>query len=219
VDNPDRFDRAGRGGVRYRISDIWDGSAAFEATRTEFQRVPQDRDNQSEAYLVGVHYSRPRFFINVSGGYREGRPFNGSAYPRYSTTTGSYFLSYFLTRKVELQGHGSRRVVYALSRSDPYFFETRNGAGLNIEVRPRLRLRGFGAFGTNDYPFGAVVGDRAIERRDKANSYGGGFSLLFYRKLVFTALASRSDYASEIPGLDRSVLRFVTTISVEGVSP
>jgi len=74
-----RQEAAARGGIRYRISPAWDVSAGYEKTQTEFVFVPEARDNQSDAYLLGIHYNRPRFFLSLSGGYREGKPYNGSS--------------------------------------------------------------------------------------------------------------------------------------------
>ncbi len=207
-----RFDRtegAARGGVRYRISPAWDISGAVEGTRTEFVKTPEERDNQSAAYVLGVHCDLPRFFVNLSGGYRKIRPYNNSSLRGSSTPTGSYFASYFLTRNLELRLYGGRRVVYGFRDiTTPYFFETRNGGGLNIQVHPRLLLRGFGEYGKNDSPFAA--------RTDTVTYVGGGFSVSLFRKAVFTALASRATYRSNTSDLARSVFRFTTGLTFEG---
>ena len=103
IENTDGFQRtegAVTVGVRYRISSSMDIAAAYQKTRTEFVFVPQFSDNQTDAYLLTLHYDRPRFFMNLSGGYRQGGPFNGSSYSSYTKPTGGYFMSYFLTRTV-----------------------------------------------------------------------------------------------------------------------
>ncbi len=205
----DRTDGAVRGGMRYRISPAWDISAAVEGTRTEFVTFPEKRDNQSVAYLLGVHYDRPRFFVNLSGGYRKIRPYKNSTFQPSSKPTGSYFASYFLTPDVELQVYGGRRVVYGLgSESTPYFFEMRNGGGLNIQVHPHLLLRGYGDYGKNESPF--------FSQTDKITSVGGGFSALLFRQAVFTALATRTIFTSNTPNSRRSIFRFTTGLTFEG---
>lgn len=211
----DRREAAARGGFRYRLSSSWDVTAAYEKTRVEFVDVPAQRDNQSDGYLIGIHYDRPRFFANLSGGYRRGHPYNGSSYPDYSTGTGSYFASYFLTRKVEVQAYGDRRVSYGLTSSQ--YIQTRNGGGLNVQVHPKVLLRGFGEYGTNEFPAVTSGALLSAARTDKTANYGGGFSAIVYRKVVLTALASEYQYRSTQPGLDRNVLRFSTALSFEGL--
>jgi hypothetical protein len=215
VTGQDRDEAAARGGLRLRFSESFDLSAAVEGTRTEFDRLAE-RDNESVAYLAGIHYDRPRFFLNVVGGYREGRAHNDSLFPEYRTATGSYFASYFLTPKVELRVYGKRQVAYSTFGGSTYFFETRNGGGLNFEVLRRLLLRGYAEFGENDYPLATPVGEDRVERKDDVTTYGGGFSLRLLRNAVLTASADRSDYSSNSPVLDRSIVRFSTSISFQG---
>jgi len=213
----DRDEGAARGGIRYRISPRWDVSAAVEGTRSEFVERPQEANNQSVAYLIGIHYARPRLFVNLSGGYRKGRPYNGSTFPEYKTPTGSYFVSYFLVRSLEVQAFGRRGISYGRRSPIPtYFIESRNGGGLNLQVHPRLLLRGYGEYGTNDYPVSELLGEVFVKHRDKASTVGGGFSALIYRKIVLTGLVNQSKYDSLFPGLTRTVVRFATSLSFEG---
>ena len=70
----DRTDTSVRGGPRYYLSPDWSISAAVEQTWSDFVYLPGTRDNQSRAYLLGVQYTRPRLYFNLSGGYRTGDP-------------------------------------------------------------------------------------------------------------------------------------------------
>src|SRR5262249_37849737 len=168
-----------------------------------FVETPEIRDNQSTAYLAGFHYDRPRFFLNLSVGYRQGKAFNGSAFPDYSGVTGSYFASFFATAWLEIQPYGHRSIVYGLAANAPYFFDTRNGGAVNFRVHRRVVLRGYGETGTNDYAF-PLVGP-GPQRLDHVTEYGGGISILISKKLVISAIASRVEYRSNIPGQDRNV--------------
>ena len=212
----DRTDGAARGGVRYRISPVWDLSAAVEETRTEFVETSGQRDNRSTAYLLGIHYDRPKFFVNLYGGYRQARAYNGSTFPSFSTGTGSCFISYFWTRTVELQVYGRRGLTYGNFVENPYYLQTRYGGGLNVQVLPRLLLRGYGEFGPDDYPVATAIAGGEVRRRDQGTTVGGGFSLLVFRKAVLTALASRNTYSSNIPGVGRSVFRLATGVNFQG---
>ena len=140
-----------RAGVRYSFSPSWNMSIAAEGTETRFVLTPELRNNRSVAPLLGFHYDRPRFFANIYAGYRIGQPLGGSTFPAFQTPTGSGFLTYVLTRRVELSALGWRRLVYGSSASDPYYVETRYGGGVTLHVLSNLSLNGYGNYGTNDY--------------------------------------------------------------------
>ncbi|MEO8189185.1 MAG: hypothetical protein ABI682_02495 [Acidobacteriota bacterium] len=217
VSQLNRTEGAARAGMRLRLTSSFDISAAVEGNRTEFTRVSLEGDNEGNAYLVGLHYDRPRFFVNLSGGYREGRPYNGSRFPTFSTPTGSYFASYFLTKKVEVQAYGGRTFIYGLFFNNPYYIETRNGAALNIGVGSRVTLRGFGEYAEDTSPRSVLINNAsAVERRDRGTVFGGGFSTNFYRKMIFTALATESRYRSNVGGFSRSTLRVTGALTVFG---
>jgi len=210
----DRTDEAARAGVRYRFSPGWDVSLGADATRTHFVQTPELRDNRSVAPLVGLHYDRPRFYVNLYGGYRIGRP-DGSTFPAFETPTGSYFASFFVTRTFEMQAYGSRRLVYGSVVDNPYYLETRNGGGINVAVLPKLHLRGYAEYGTNDYSLAGNVSSLAANRTDHATTYGGGFALLTYRSAVLSVLATKTEYRSNVETGNRSIFRVTTGLSFE----
>ncbi|MCA1581716.1 MAG: hypothetical protein LC796_10085 [Acidobacteria bacterium] len=212
-----RTEGAARAGVRLRFSPSLDVTAGVEGNRTEFTRASLAGDNEGNAYLIGLHYDRPRFFINLSGGYREGRPYNGSRFPTFSTPTGSYFASYFVTRKVEVQAYGGRTFIYGLFFNNPYYIETSNGVALNVGAGTRVTLRGFGEYSENTSPRAVALNNtRVVERKDRGTVYGGGFSTTLFRKMMFTALASKSRYTSNLGGFSRSTLRISGALTVFG---
>jgi hypothetical protein len=212
----DRTESVARGGLRYRISPRWDASGAFEQTWSDFLRDGHLRDNQSRAYLLGVHYDRPQFYLNLSGGYREGRSRGGSLFPEYSTGTGSFFASYYPLRWLEIQGYGRRRVAYSLTTTNPYYFENRIGGGVNVQILSRILVRGFADAGPNNYPLPQLSNTGALKRRDQARIFGGGLSILTLRPLVVTGLVTRSEFKSNIPEENRTVTRFTVGMSLSG---
>jgi hypothetical protein len=216
VDANDRTDTAARGGLRYKLAADWDMSAAFEQTWSDFVQDAGLRNNLSRAYLFGFHYERPRLYVNLSGGYREGRPKDDSAFPSYETGTGSFFVSFFPLRWLELQGYGRRRVGYSLTSTNPYYFENRIGGGINVEILSRVLLRGLADTGPNQYPLPQVVDGALIQRRDQARTYGGGASIIVARPLVLTGLVTRDEYHSNIPGESRTVTRYRINASFNG---
>jgi hypothetical protein len=213
VANYDRTDGVARAGVRYSFSPSWNISIAAEGTETLFVLTPELRNNRSVAPLLGLHYDRPRFFANIYAGYRIGQPLGGSAFPAFQTPTGSGFLSYVLTRSVELSAFGWRRLVYGSSASDPYYIETRYGGGVTLQVLSTLSLNGYGNYGTNDYSFATSGSAGTPARLNRVGTYGGTLSLGMWRSLTLRAGANQTIYYSNVPGNDRSVFIFTTGLS------
>ncbi|MEO8217768.1 MAG: hypothetical protein ABI718_11865, partial [Acidobacteriota bacterium] len=205
-----------RGGVRYRVASFLDFGLAAERTRSTFEFRPQENDNSSEAIIFSTHYSRPRAYIDLSGGYRKGSPANGSTFPTYETGTGSYFASYRLSAPVEFQAFGQRRVSYSVFAQNPYFYETINGLALTTKVGSRLSLRAFGEAGVNDYPSIIRSGSQIGGRKDDVLTYGGGFGVRLYRNVGVTVLVSENNFDSNIDAFDRSIFRVQTALTLTG---
>jgi hypothetical protein len=165
---------------------------------------------------LGIHYDRPQFYVNLSGGYREGRPRGVSLSPRYSTGTGSFFVSYYPLHWLEIQGYGRRRVEYSLTSTNPYFFENRIGGGVNVQILSRILVRGFAEAGPNNYPLPQIVNGEAVRRRDQARIFGGGLSIRAFQPLVVTGLVTRNEFDSNIATENRQVTRFTVAMSLSG---
>jgi hypothetical protein len=214
----DRIETGGRGGLRYRVSDTWVVGLAGEATFADFKITPELRNNTSTAALASIQINRPRFYVNLIGGYREGKGEDSDYFPRYSTGVGSFFLSFFPISWLELQGYGHREVTYSITVVNPYFFENRIGGKVNIQIGPRILLTGYGQVGPNNYPRGQPVEGQTnlVKRRDEAEQYGGGFSVILWRPIVLTGRAEHTSYDSNIPGDSRSYTRYTAMISFSG---
>lgn len=221
VERLDRTDTASRAGIRYKVTPHFNVTLAAEGTRTNFVLDPGARDNKSRAYLLGIHYDRPRFFVNLSGGYRKGGLCRCTGlFPSYETATGSYFVSIIPARSLEVQLYGHRDVPYSLFQQNPYYVETRNGGGPSVHIGRRVTLRAFGEYGTNAYAVPVEVESRPpVLRRDTATTYGGGLSISLFRNGVLTGLVSHTRYESNLPQFNRSVFRFTTGFSLEGEIP
>jgi len=214
VSSTDHTDTAARGGVRYRISPDWSVSAAYEHTWTDFVNDPELRNNESQAYLMGLNYNRPRFFFGVSGGWREGRPKDGSSFIPYGTPTGSFFASFYATRWLEIQANGKRGVSYSVTESETYFIENQIGGGINIQPAARVLLKGYASTGPNQYP--RSPGDPA-GRRDERTLFGGGLSVLLTDRAVLTGLITRIDTVSSSSAVgDSAVTRYTLGVSLSG---
>jgi len=209
---------AGRGGVRYHITQDWNVAALVEGTWADFETDPRLRNNTSTAYLMSLEYSRPRLFVHVIGGWREGQGSDGQFFPNYSTGVGSFFVSFFPISWLELQINGLRSVTYSISEENPYYFENRLGARLRFSLGERARIFGYYTEGPNNYPRPAPVpGDGFIKRRDQQKLYGGGLSMLVVRPVVLTGQVTRSVVDSNLPGASRAYNRYTIFLSFSGV--
>jgi hypothetical protein len=212
----DRTDEAFQGGFRFNLGGTWQVAPEVQYTTSNFVLTPEERNNTSMGYLLGVSYNQPRLYINVIGGYRVGRPWNGSSFPEYEEPVGSFFVSYFLRSWLEIQGHGWQRVSYSINVANPYFISTNIGGGLNVQVGPNILLKAFAATGQNDYPFPVPTGGALVPRLDDIVRYGGGASVKVYKRLVLTATVMQREQTSTIPENTYNLLQFATFLSFSG---
>jgi hypothetical protein len=218
VEKFNRTDAAVLAGLRLRLNPSLIISAGAQATQSEFEQAlaADSRDNQTLAYLGGLRFDRPKFYVNLAGGYRKARAFNDSTFPDYGTTVGSYFASWYAVGPLELQAYGHRRPVYSRSAFDRIYIETRNGGGIRVHIGPRVWVRGYAQIGTNSYPFSVrdpVTGEKRV---DDALNYGGGLSVLLLGSTVLQAQVAQNVLTSSAGGPDRTVFRFTTGISFNG---
>lgn len=211
----DRVDSGWRVGARYDWSKTVNLSIATEFTETDFDRDDRQFDNESTALLAGIRIARSRYFLNVSGGYRE---VELTASPvDYSTLTGSYFALRSFGRRVEGEASGRRNIAYGLFENNPFFVETRNGVAGAVRLGRRTRVRAFVEAGNNDYPVAVSSGGPEFEGRfDRVRTAGGSLSILVFRTAELTIQVSETEFESNIEGFDRSVFRVTSGITFRG---
>jgi hypothetical protein len=190
-------------------------AAGYEETRSEFVSAPQQYDNRTRAGVGTIYYDRQKFFLRVSGAYRELTPTNGSTVTPFSGVTGSSFVSYTLARPLDLQAFASRGPSYGLSSA--YYISTRYGGGVALRVGWRLKLQGFASAGTDDYstPF-LVPGGQLVDRKDDTTSYGGGLEFLFSSRFQVRFVGSEDRYNSNVSTYDRSFFRWFVSLNLGG---
>jgi hypothetical protein len=222
VEDPRRLDRdarAVRGGLRYGLRRDLQISVGVEGTRTEFDNQPLISDNESRAWLLGVRYDRPRFYVNAIGGQREGEPYGGSAFPEYSEFTGSGYVSYKPARPLELRLYARRGVIPSVDPDSIYFVESRAGLGASVALSSRFALQGYGEAGTNAYPEITAPGLTSPARRDRIQAFGGGLTVNVTGSLGVNFLAYQTVTDFDGSNEDRSVFRFVTNITFGEILP
>jgi hypothetical protein len=203
----ERTDTAGLAGLRMRVTSSYEMTAGVQGTRSDFVQDPQFRNNETYAIFGAVHLDRPRFYVNLSGGYRKGQGFDNSLFRRYATAVGAGFISWRPLGFLELQVFGHRRPIYSRSAFDQLYVESRYGGGLAAHIGPRVTLNGFAETGTNSYPFRV-----STLRVDDALSYGGSVSVLLFGRVTVRASANQNNL-KRADGSQRNVFRFITGLS------
>ena len=101
-----RTDDAVEGGFRFALGSAWDIAPEVSYASSHFELTPEERNNESLAYLLGIGYSRPRLFLRIVGGFREGRPYQGSIVSRVLDR--SRLVLRFVFRDARAGGEGLR---------------------------------------------------------------------------------------------------------------
>jgi opacity protein-like surface antigen len=210
----DRTDTSALAGLRLRLTSSLDVTGGVQGTRAEFDENSLLRDNQTYAFLGGIHFDRPRFFVNLAGGYRRAGSFNGSSFPDYATTVGSYFVSWKVAGPLELQAFGHRRPVYSRSNTALFYIETRYGGRVQLRLGSRTSVYGSGEAGTNFYPVQFLPG--GAHRDDDGIAYGGGLTFRFLENVAVELQARQTILRFSTGDPERRVFRFTTGLSFNG---
>ena len=211
----DRNEEKIRAGLRLHEGETLSFSGSAEKTRAEFSDPAQGGDNRTIAYLLGVLLDKPRFFVNVSGGYREAKAIHGSRFTDFRTATGSYFLSWLARSDVEIFADGYRGAQYSVTVENPYYLATVNGGGVNFQASSRLALRVYGDYDENRYPVPVVVDGATYRRLDTIASFGGGFRILAGRRVSVGVYGTEYRFDSNVPGVRRNVFRLTAAIGFQ----
>ncbi len=214
----DRDDTALRAGIRYRLTSFLDFTLAAEQARSEFAEQPAERDNRSEAVLLGVHYERPRSYLNLTVGQRRIEPDGGSMIEPFDDTVGSYFAALATRGPIEMHFFGRRAIAYALSPETPFVLGNHHGIGTVVRVGQRLRLRASGEIGTDDYRSGTGAVPENLRREDEVSRYGAGLDFRIRRNVELRIFVSQSEYDSNIDLFDRTTLDVVTGLTIGGIT-
>jgi hypothetical protein len=217
VGDLDRTARALRAGVRYNFSTTLSLGLLGERTQTRFDVNSELRDFDTQAVLFVTRYDRERFYVEGTVGVREGKPVAASyLFPEFRTGTYGYFVSYFLSRRLELQVLGEKRPVVSLFLDNPYYFETSNGLNVRLAVGRRLSFSVRAEVGSNKYANPVLVVDtgEVVVRRDDTTHYGGGFDLKVSRAVTVGLTVWKDRWDSNIGFYDRETTRLVGGLNV-----
>jgi hypothetical protein len=217
VSDLDRTETAYRGGIRYAFSSVLSFGVMGEVVGIRFDQDAELRDGNARSLSFVARYDRERFFVEATVGATELKAVTPNEYfPESRGMTYAYFVSYFLSRPLELQVRGSRRPVASLFLDNPYYLETRNGVTARLAVGRRLSFRATGELGSNAYvnPVIVVETGEVVVRRDAATSYGGGFDFRVSRSVSVGLILTKDRWDSNIDYYDRETLRVTAGLSI-----
>ena len=166
-------------------------------------RAPEQHE---QCGLMSVEYNRPRLFINLIGGWREGQGVDAILFPNTRPAWGPSSC-----RSSRSPGSSSRvtaiaRCSTASPHANPYYFENRIGGKINIQLGPRILLRGYGLTGPNNYPRAAAGRDRRRGRVPRAGTSrrctAEGFRSWSWRPIV-RARARATQHSYDLQHPDR----------------
>ena len=134
---------------------------------------------------------------------------SGSRFVDYDGTTGRFQLGWRTMGRLQLQLFGGRDLVYSFSNEWAYFEDTSVGVGLRGGLTSWASARVFVEIGETPYtPFESS----GPERTDDYDAWGANIDLRFNWFRVYLS-GSRTRYDSNLPGADREVTIWQSSIS------
>jgi len=209
----DRQERVLRGGLEYRSGDRLRLAVGAERSEVEFalDEAGRDRSNSGTAPIVEAAYKGPRIQIEGALAFRSLEPEPGSEFVPFDETTGQVQVSWTPKWRLSYRLYGSRGLDYSLEESYSHFTADRLGAAITSKVGRASAVSLFAETGVHDY-----VASRpgALAREDDFTAYGTSIQLQLEDRLRLNLGAVRSELDSSLPGLDRSLTVFQTSIEI-----
>jgi hypothetical protein len=213
----DRTETTVRAGLRYHLTEHVSVAGLVEDSTAAFARIGNNRENRSRAYLLALHYDRPRLYVEATGGHRRIEASSGSGFPEFSGVTGSFYAEVLTpAERLGLDAWGHRGIDYGLFQNEPYFRENLLGGGPSVRLGRRFKLSLFAAAGTNVYPVPTTTGGRSVNQEYNVLRAGAELSAQISRSLLFRFRGDSVRYNSKIAGLDFKVLSVQAGMSLNG---
>lgn len=212
LDLLDRDERVSRAGVRWRPREEWTISLGAERSEVEFDRSALDRSNEGTAPVLGIRLDGSRVLAEVSLAARSLKARQGARFADYDDVTGNAAVT-VTGGSLQYGLYGSRNLVYTLTPEYAYLEDERLGAALGVTLSRRSQARLFVETGANDY---TVLVPGTPERQDDLTAYGGSVRFALRDTTSITLGAVRSEFDSNLPGLDRTYTSVGLTLNLVG---
>lgn len=217
-DQLDRQERVLRGGLEYRSGEEFRLAVGVERSEVEFSLddigdTGRDRSNSGTSPIVEAAYTGPRFQLDGGLAFRSLEPEPGSEFVPFDETTGRLRLSLTPRWRLSYTLYGTRGLDYSLDESYSHFTEDRLGFAISSRIGRASAVNLFAETGAHEY----AISDRAVgalPRKDDFTAYGTSIQLQVEERLRLTFGVARTELESDIPGLDRSLTVFQTTVEI-----
>ncbi|MFL6292350.1 MAG: hypothetical protein ACJ759_15765 [Thermoanaerobaculia bacterium] len=209
----DRQERVLRGGLEYRSGERLRLAVGAERSEVEFalDEAGRDRSNSGTSPIVEAAYKGPRIQLDGALAFRSLEPEPGSEFVPFDETTGQVRASWTPKWRLSYMVYGSRGLDYSLDESYSHFTADRLGLAISSKVGRASAVNLFGETGVHDY---AASLPGALPREDDFTAYGTSIQLQLEDRLQLTFGVVRTELDSDIPGLDRSLTVFQTSVEV-----
>jgi hypothetical protein len=212
-DQLDRQERVLRGGLEYRSGDRLRLAVGAERSEVEFDpdETGRDRSNSGTAPIVEAAYKSSRIQIDGGLAFRSLEPEPGSEFVAFDETTGQVRISWTPRWRLSYRLYGSRGLDYSLEESYSHFTADRLGLAISSRLGRSSAVTLFGETGVHDY---AVSAPGALAREDDFTAFGTSLQLQIEERLQLTLGVVRTELDSNLPGLDRALTTFQTSVEV-----
>lgn len=172
-----------------------------EESVADFVGGARDRSNSGTSPILQLEFEGTRFDLGANLALRELEPEPGSAFTPFEEVTGDARLQLTIGGRLRPQLYANRNLIYALEQRWTYFEDSAIGLGLHTSLGSAASLRLFAEQRTNDY---TATATGLLDRRDDLDVFGADLRLNFGRYTVHLG-ATRTQYDSSLPGLDRDI--------------
>lgn len=201
----DREEQVGRAGLRLKSRGGWQIGLGVERSEVEFDDdgTPGfvDRSNSGTAPVLELVRPEGKLLVTVDLAWRSLEPTGEAAFVPFDGVTGGLSLAWGEGGRLQPSVYAHRNLVYALDPTYSYLESDRYGLRLSSRLGHRTTLATFVEAGVDDYQPTSL----APPRSDDQLAYGVSASLQLGRSMSLSLGASREEYASNVPGLDREL--------------
>jgi hypothetical protein len=212
----DRQERVLRGGLEYRSGDRLRLGVGVERSEAEFNldESGRDRSNSGTAPVVEMAYTGPRFQLDGGLAFRSLEPAPGSEFVPFDETTGRIRASMTPRWRLSYTLYGTRGLDYSLDESYSHFTEERFGLAISSRVGRASAVNLFAEVGVHDYVISGLAAPGVLPREDDFTAYGTSIQLQLEDRVRLVFGVARTELESDIPGIDRSLTVFQTTVEI-----
>lgn len=208
----DREERVLRGGVELRRGELR-LAAGVERSEAEFDpdEAGRDRSNSGTAPILEAGFKSSRFQLDANVAFRSLEPEPGSEFVPFDETTGQIRGTLTPRWRLSYSAYGSRDLTYSIEEGYSHFIADRLGFAISSRLGQSSSVNLFAETGMHDYQISQAG---AFPREDDFTAYGTALQLQFQERLRVTFGVVRSEIDSNLPGLDRSLTTFQTSVEL-----